>query len=179
MEVTFAIREEDVVRFNQHLLRGELRRCFIVAWVALCLSMAVLSLALYAWEIAPASPALWGGVFFLVMSVWLPWCYSWGVRWKVNRLLRSGENRALFAERTVRLTPAEIQTQHEHGQSGCRWTAVERIEVKEDALMIFVSSMSAILVPRRAFSDQSAFDEFVETARRYWKAVTGISLNSG
>jgi YcxB-like protein len=47
------------------------------------------------------------------------------------------------------------------------WSAVERIDVVGDYLIVVVRAKGHLFVPRRAFADDHAFALFVETARRY------------
>jgi hypothetical protein len=47
------------------------------------------------------------------------------------------------------------------------WSAVERIDVVGDYLIVVVRAKGHLFVPRRAFDDDGAFALFVEAARRY------------
>lgn len=49
-----------------------------------------------------------------------------------------------------------------------KWPAVEAVESNADYAYIYIASLQAYGVPRRAFNDDLQFQAFVELARRYW-----------
>jgi len=67
----------------------------------------------------------------------------------------------------IALTPAETRWTGAMSMTSTAWPAVERIVVNRDLIYLNVNAVSAVIVPRRAFSQDSDFQAFVETARRY------------
>jgi hypothetical protein len=53
------------------------------------------------------------------------------------------------------------------------WPAVERIVVDSGMLYIYISSVSAVVVPRRAFTTDAEFASFEETARKHLAEAAG------
>lgn len=47
-----------------------------------------------------------------------------------------------------------------------KWKNVENIEIADDYVFLFISGIEAITIPRRAFPDDAAFQEFVHDCSR-------------
>jgi len=54
-------------------------------------------------------------------------------------------------------------------ESRVKWLAIEKIESSNEHLFVYISSMSAHVVPMRAFGNEMHFSAFVESARAYWR----------
>jgi hypothetical protein len=53
------------------------------------------------------------------------------------------------------------------------WEGVDAVGASEDHIFLYITTRNAHVVPRRAFPDDRAFDEFLEAARRYHR-ISGI-----
>jgi len=96
-----------------------------------------------------------------------PWLYRRRFRKSIDRMLSEGQNRGLFTRRQTSLSNEGIKVTTEFNQTMIAWRGVERIVHNDDYAFIYISSMSAIVVPRRAFSSSSEFDQFIKTAIDY------------
>lgn len=86
----------------------------------------------------------------------------------LRKLLLEGSNRTLLGTRRLRLTPEGVLFSSELIESAVKWPAVEAVESNADCAYIYIASLQAYGVPRRAFNDDLQFQAFVELARRYW-----------
>ena len=101
----------------------------------------------------------------LIIQV-LRWAEPRLLRRYVAKTLRAGKNQGLFGRSRVTLTSEGITEVTELRQSTTRWPAVERVVRDGARAYIYLSSMSAVVVPHRAFASAAEFEEFVRTAER-------------
>jgi len=79
-------------------------------------------------------------------------------------MVGEGQNRALFSRHLVTISPESITDSGEFGQNSTPWRAVERAAHNGDYAFVYTSSLAALVVPRRAFTTPTEFEEFVRTA---------------
>jgi hypothetical protein len=82
---------------------------------------------------------------------------------------------AIYGWRRMTIDQARILQETELIVTGCKWQAVERIEVSSHLLLFYIAQSAALIVPRRAFTTEAALQEFVDAAERYRKAADGPS----
>ena len=167
MEVTVEIVEDDIVHFNEHI-RGRMpamRRQFLYAWMLVCFLMFALASVLLAIE---GRIELFLAIPMGLLILIYPWLARIGLRRSIRRMLRAGDNHAIYGERRIMLGREEIRFDSVHGYGGWYWPAVQAIDVDDRMLMIFTSSIQAVIVPRRAFADEGEFDSFVSAAQYFW-----------
>ena len=139
-----------------------------VLWSALWLGAAALSDTPA--ETAKAlMPLILGGLIYVVLLL-----FRWrkaSTRKTISRQLQShlgqGENRAMFGQYRISLSEAGVAEVGEARQATTHWKAVEKVVVAGDWLYIYTSAFSAVIVPKRCFTDAARFEEFVAAARRY------------
>ena len=172
MSIDFEIWREDLVRFMlfHHRSSPATRRQRNMAMLAICLCCGLL-LAIIGY-FASQSPELWlvAAAVLVALVIGLiryPKIHEQKLRNLVERMYSEGRNLLLYGPRRVGLTPHYLNNASPHSQSVTRWLAVEKVVVGEEALYIYISSVSSIVVPRRAFSSDDHFQTFVHTAQDY------------
>jgi len=106
-------------------------------------------------------------VFIPVYLAILPGIYRRKIRQLVTSMAREGHNRRLFGIHEVTLTKDGITDSGDYGHSFTRWHAIERVARTDEYAFVYVNTMSAIFIPRRAFAFPEEFEAFVDEARRY------------
>jgi hypothetical protein len=86
------------------------------------------------------------------------------IRWSARRRFHDGSFAGYMKPQTVALSETGLHVQGGTGDSLITWDAVSEVASAGHAIYFFVSSMQAIIVPRRAFTDDRAEQNFVETA---------------
>jgi hypothetical protein len=114
----------------------------------------------YGWDLLLGVPILW--VFYFLVNRYV-------VNWQVKNMLREGNNRGSLGKIRVQLSPAGVLEASQFIETKIAWPAIERIEENDDYLMIYTSSLSAVLIPRIAFANPLRYDEFATAARAFYK----------
>ena len=190
----FDFTQDDFIAFNlyAHIKARPKRRSRLVPWDTqaplrspaywISTSLGALVLFLCSWAgqklRIPASSLfftiIWLGYFFCAASLagglllhLVRWAEPSLLRRHVAKSLRAGKNQGIFCRKRVTLTPESIAETSDFQQSATRWPVVERIVRDGAYAYIYLSAVSALVVPQRAFASAAAFEEFVRTAERY------------
>ncbi|MCM8789509.1 MAG: YcxB family protein [Candidatus Omnitrophica bacterium] len=86
-------------------------------------------------------------------------------------MFKEGKNKGVFCKHEITLSPEGIAESSEVAKANISWIAVEKIDLTDKYIFIYTSAASTIVVPKRAFSDESKYREFFETAKRYREGV--------
>jgi hypothetical protein len=107
--------------------------------------------------------------------LWLttPWLYVAATRWSAAWMYResAGSNLNLIGPRRLTLSPGLLNYSTPISQMLNRWSGVERIAIGRDAFYVYLSSVQAIVVPRRAFGSDAEFTAFAQLANTYREAA--------
>ena len=69
--------------------------------------------------------------------------------------------------RRLSIDPHAIRTTSAFSSNANFWEGIDAVVPTSDYVFIYITTRAAHVVPRRAFPDDRAFDQFVEAARRY------------
>ena len=88
-------------------------------------------------------------------------------RWKLRKFYRQGSYARHTCRHRLSIAPDGLVESSDFGLWRERWTGVQRIVVTDRHIFIYTAPNFAYIIPKQAFADQSACEEFVDTARRY------------
>jgi hypothetical protein len=63
-----------------------------------------------------------------------------------------------------------VRVESRKGQSLVYWSAIPRTIATKSRLFLFIGSVTALVLPRRAFGDQKSFETAMSAAKSYWAA---------
>lgn len=86
----------------------------------------------------------------------------------LKRILAQNENKYWLGSQELTLTPEHIMGKNEASEAKYQWKTVNKIEVTDTHMYIYINSVSAIVVPRKGIIEGS-FDEIVCSASEFWK----------
>jgi len=114
---------------------------------------------------------------YLMASLWLvaavllvalaPCVLRGSIKRQIVRLYRRGKHRGGMGTHRLSLTPEGMVDATEESESRVLWSDVAKMAATDEHLFIYTSAETAIVVPKRAFSDDAGWAEFGETARQY------------
>lgn len=95
-------------------------------------------------------------ILVIISVVWIPVC-PWLLH-QINmafarRSIREGSNKQVFGECTLSITPEHLAVVGPGGESKIRWNGVQRIESTDEHIFVYVTSISAIVIPRASLLD--------------------------
>ena len=180
-QITYDQTLEDILAFNRFHYKNspEMRKIYwknmlvlpllwLAGWIFLCLqdkdgfahaASALFPLLTFSW----AYP-----LFFL-------WFYPRNVEKLTRKFLEEGNNQGMIGTQSLSLDEAGLKNDTSISSIQTSWKGTNQIVIFPDQSFaaIYVSSMSAHLIPRRAFPDEAAFLVFVDEAKRLQAAAKG------
>lgn len=88
-------------------------------------------------------------------------------RKEIIGLYGEGKNTHFLEKNTVTLSPEGINKAGVTAETKISWSGVERIEESDKYLFIYISAVSALLIPREAFTDESHYVSFRQYLEKY------------
>ena len=86
------------------------------------------------------------------------------------RTLKQGRNaEKVLGWRRLSIDAEGVRSTSEFASSLYLWHGIDRIGSTPDHAFFYISTATAVVVPRTAFADDRAFKEFVDAARRYYR----------
>ena len=173
--IQYELLADDFVEFNHfhHKHSPALRRRLLVSRIGIPLFMIVLLLM---------TPLLTQGkdrgyldeliqmrLFFVVppaLFFYVPFAWKRRQASLIRKMLSEGSTRSLLGKCSVTLSKESIGIQRPSSHSSYGWEAIDRICVNSKYCFLYVTSVSAIIVPRRAFNSNESFNEFVQEAEQ-------------
>jgi hypothetical protein len=173
MSIDFEIWQADLIEFNlfHHQNSPASKRQIWKVTLYVCV-IVVLMEAVIVYLAVMYQPEMWLVAVLLPISagialVFLPHLHRMNVRNLVSKMYAEGRNLVLYGPRRVSLTPQLLNYSSPYTQSVTRWVAIEKIVTVAEALYIYNSAVSSIIIPRRAFSSDDHFQTFVHTAQEF------------
>ena len=172
MSIDFEIWRDDLVAFTlfHHRNSPATRRQLLTAIVAVGLIFSIILAFVVGYALH--SPEFWllAAAIVIALAVVLPFygrIHEYRLKKIVERMYGEGRNLLIYGPRRVSLSPQFLNSSSPYTQSVTRWVAIERVVVSADAVYIYNSGVSSVVVPRRAFSSDDHFQTFVHTAQEY------------
>jgi hypothetical protein len=111
-----------------------------------------------------ALPALVIGVALLV------WATRYLLPYQVKRFVTHPDNqKRLLGLRRTSIGPEGVAVRGEAIHTTVGWAAVRKIVLTQEHAFFYITTLEAIIVPRRPFASDEEFQEFAQTARDYRK----------
>lgn len=89
------------------------------------------------------------------------------IKESVERFEKEGRNKGIWGRNRLTLNEDEMLETSAIGESRTLWTGVERIAQNKDYIFIYITAVSAFIIPKRAFKDNQEAEGFYSAARTY------------
>ncbi len=97
-------------------------------------------------------------------------------RFLLRRIISEGANRGVLGKHTLALESTGVRETTEYGESFWKWSVIERLDQDGHYIYIFVQSVMAHVVPKRAFGSSTDSEKFFAEARRLWENAKSNEL---
>jgi len=176
MEIAFTLTAEDICALSRYHMD---RRLTPSAGIVVALVLLVASFVLYAF-LGPWDTGV------VVIPVTLSLLFWFVFRHGLNRssilreLGRKPEMaKTLLCQRRLAISPEALGHSSEFETGSILWSAIQSVVTLEEHGFFYVSPSNAIILPRRAFGNESEFRTFMQLAQGYFeKARRGKSFDA-
>lgn len=110
----------------------------------------------------------WSVLFSITFILWIiffPRIHEKTMIKRVSKLLNEGKNNNIFGKHMLSISDDGIYGKTEASES--KWKHVEKVVETENHILVYVSSISAIIVPKRAFSSNEQKGRFLDEVKRF------------
>ena len=178
-QITYEQTVEDWIAFNRfhHCHSPQLRKSHLLNIVLVPLFLVFLCLFLCFRHPKGFGYAFNGYGPGLFIALIYPPLISWGrsreITIRTRSLLQEKDNQGMLGLQVLILEEAGVKSESSNATHQTAWKGTNQIVIYPDQSFaaIYVSSMSAHLIPRRSFPDEAAFLAFVDEAKRLQAAV--------
>jgi hypothetical protein len=113
--------------------------------------------------------------FFISLSVLyillIPAYSRYRTRRVILRLLSEGKNKGLAGMHTLTIGPEDIAAVSDNVDARLNWGGVEKLESDKEHFYIYLSAVSALIIPKRAFADENEFQKFIAAVQAYYSSA--------
>jgi hypothetical protein len=172
VKVEYTLTREDVTAFVRHQRKNPVPRPGEPKHLPLLLLvlLGLISAIVLAVKLTDPGPFSVSAADVIPVAGFLLMCFAYFfggrlVEWAALRAFR--RNPAIFARRSLEVSPEGLMMGDATGTYFTPWHALDRVTEDEACVYFFVAPQAACILPRSAFAGEAAFEEFVETAKRY------------
>lgn len=170
MELTFELTEEDYINYNisHSETSPSMKRSILIQRILGPVIFVIMPFIIIQFTDIPLW--YWLIVFGLSSIAWFIFYPKYVMREvtkRIKKMLEEGNNENLFNERSLVLTDEGITETSSIGKSTISWNKIDRLEETEDYLYIYVSSVSAHIVPKRVFDNAREQEKFINKITEY------------
>ncbi|MCL4677647.1 MAG: YcxB family protein [Alphaproteobacteria bacterium] len=88
-----------------------------------------------------------------------------------RRMLNVGENKAILSPAKLAFTKGQIIHSSEFLKCEYYWSGIEKVEILNGDLYLFLSALSALIVPARFFKSEEEKQRVYEQCVKWWKSA--------
>jgi hypothetical protein len=176
MQVQYEMTPEDFVAFNAYHQKNspELRRRLNISRIAIPLVMLLAFLAMPLIKLDQGESYVekllelkWFFLAPVILYFYTPFAWRRRNAKLIRNMLREGSTKALLGDCTITISDDGIASVRKSSSSSVGWDVVDRIVENDQYGFIYLSSLSAVLIPRRAFQRDEDYESFMQHARNY------------
>ena len=160
MKLTYRIEKRDHTAFLwHHMLRS------VSAWrlYSVVLILGILALSYQSYELGTefqSAITFIAGYILLMVLIFFVTHYV-TIKASIRDKLHAGENNGVVGDHCLILDEAAVCEQAGHVEIRVKWIGIHKVSVGESHAFIYYNPQTAFIVPKRAFDDESDFNEFV------------------
>ena len=107
----------------------------------------------------------------LILFVLVPFSMRRSLRRRVIKMFNEGESQGAVGKHHLSITRSSVTDKTTRGKTTTNWVDVKKVVLMDRYVFIYISDTSAHIVPRRAFSEASKWEELQDTVGKYYQAV--------
>jgi hypothetical protein len=168
MKIQYNVTMKNLVDFNLYHVKHS--KYFKVRFAMLMLLMPAIMGAFVLTMLAMGGLDLFSGVIAAFASVsWLfiyPGLFRKGLAKSVSRMFAEGKNSEVLTLHTLSIDNGKLIEETVHSKSELEMSSIERIVETPEYVFIYLSAVTAHVIPRKEIKDSRLLDEFVAELRK-------------
>jgi len=177
LSVEFALDYQDLLAFNVYTLYESPARSS-QRWTGrliLPVGFLIVAFFLFLWNDLPTEVRYSVPAVLLALSVgWFlfhPWMMKRRYELVLRGLVGKTDDPDLFGVRRLTIQPQALTQAGEISATTRKWTGIQDIVIWKQYAFFYINAMTAFIIPKRAFANERAFDEFIDAARHFHRGA--------
>ena len=165
MEINFEVTKEDYIKFNLYHVENSpsQKKNFILLRY---LVPVLFSIPIYfiGTNLFKQPSVYWAIVAVLFSVIWIityPKQYRALVKKETEKLISEGDNSEIFGQKNMIIDDEAITIHHKSSSERILKNAIKDVKVYDDIIIIYLSSITAIIIPTR-YLDKDLVDDFIK-----------------
>lgn len=76
-----------------------------------------------------------------------------------------------ISKRNLAIDSDHIKESTKYSHYTVHWSGIEKVQKVQDQIFLYITNVSALIIPKRAFADEVAFERFYEKCHAYYEAA--------
>lgn len=170
MNISYELTKDDYIEFNLfHLKHSKtIRKTLFVQRYIVSVLFLIMPFITYRFSEIPLT--YWVSVFIIVYLLWVvyyPKYFRKSVKRRILRMIEEGKNESILGSKRLDVNSEGIVEKSRNNEVKTNWDSIESIEETEKYIFIYVSAVSAYIVPKRAFKTPADNENFINTVNSY------------
>ena len=170
MDIEFELLEKDYINFNiDHAKKSSsLKKSILSQRILGPIVFMLIPFILRLYTSIPLS--YWLTIFAIASVLWVmfyPKYFNWEMGRRVKKMLNEGNNENILIRRTISISKEGLLEKSAIGESKVKWSQVDKVEETEEYIYIYISSISAHIIPKRVFRDENEKRLFIKEIEKY------------
>lgn len=165
MEISFEVTKDDYIKFNLYHVENSpsQKKSFNILRYGI---PALFSLPIYfiGTNLFKQPNIYWIIISILFVAIWIityPKQYKSLIKKETEKLINEGDNSEIFGEKKMIIDEDTITIYHKSSSEVISKNAIKEIKIYNDIIVIYISSITAHIVPTR-YLDNNLKDDFIE-----------------
>lgn len=169
MEINYELTKEDFIQFNMYHYKNSkvMKKSLIFMRYFLPIFFIVAAIVTFVLRQEIAISSI---IFVIVGCLWFvlfPGIMNKSIYKKVDQFFSEGKNLSLLGKHSIVINEESIIEKSETSEVKHSWATVEKVAESETHIIIYVSAVSAYMIPIKAFNNDEEKSKFIDLVRNY------------
>jgi hypothetical protein len=171
MYIDYTVTPEDLTQFNLHvnrsttIFRRKRQRSLLICTL---IAVALFATSYLVRGNIPLAAAIFLAAFIiLVVGVTAYVAVAPILRRTTYKLIRGGVYKGILGQHSILLTPEALEDASDVGNGQLLWKAIERIDITNLAIYVFIADTRGVIIPRHSFQDEAQYRSFGQLMKQY------------
>ncbi len=166
ISINYEITLEDILQFNLYVQKQSPSQQRFISFIQYFFPIIIIFLSFYLiYMVGLQLQSILYIIFSILWFVFIPKLIRITTKYQAKRLLGEGKNSAMLGNFILTLSENSIHYRSDSGESTTHWNGINKISESNQYIYIFLSSISAYIIPKKAFAKDEELNNFLDFAK--------------
>lgn len=164
MKIDYQLNKQDYIDFNMNYMSNSktVKSLFIAQRYVVPIIFLLIPFIMI--RVKNITLGYWVNIFLVCYILWVifyPKYFKWTTSKRMVKMLDEGDNTDMLGKRSLTLSEEGVIDCSTLSESKTAWSAIEKITQTQKHIFIFISSVSAYILPVRVFKNDNEKNKFI------------------